>query len=125
MKSLNNLALLDFFRHNAENRHVFVYEFEGKILCVLVFDDKGDHFYLNLIENNEIYENECDEINPAPKILRYVEEFSKSLGHIKIRLDSIEQIVPYYEALGYSSMGRTESHDVYGILIKMSKSLGS
>jgi hypothetical protein len=76
LKSLNVLELADFFKHNVDNRHVFVYEFDDKILCVLVFDDKGDHFYLNLIENNEIYEKECDEVNPAPKLIRYVEKVS-------------------------------------------------
>ncbi|QLH09290.1 hypothetical protein [Candidatus Nitrosotenuis sp. DW1] len=74
LKSLNNLELSDFYNHNIANRHVFVYEFEGKILCILVFDDKGDHFYLNLIENNKVHEKECDRMNPAPKLIRYVEK---------------------------------------------------
>jgi hypothetical protein len=125
LKSLNNLELNNFFEHNAKNRHVFVYEFEGKILCILVFDDKGDHFYLNLIENNEIYEMECDEINPASKLIRYVEKVSKSLGYDKIRLDALEQLVPYYEELGYSPINETYYHKDYGLLVKMKKLLSA
>lgn len=125
LKSLNHLELSDFYGHNNEDRHVFVYDFEGSIICVLVFDDMDNHFYLNLIENNEIYEKECDEINPAPKIIRFTENVAKSLGHTEIKLDALEQLVPYYTKLGYSSTGRIKNDRAYGLLVEMRKSLGS
>ena len=74
LRSLNNLELSDFYNYNVENRHVFVYDFDNRVLRVLVFDDNDDHFYLNLIENNEVYGKECDEVNPAPKLITYVEK---------------------------------------------------
>jgi hypothetical protein len=125
LRSLNNLELSDFYNYNVENRHVFVYDFDNRVLCVLVFDDKDDHFYLNLIENNEVYGKECDEVNPAPKLITYVEKIAKSLGHKKIRLDSLEQLVPYYTKLGYSSMNDDEHHKDYGLLVKMKKLFGN
>ena len=91
----------------------------------MAFDDKGNHFYLNLIENNEIYEKECDEINPAPKLIRFTENIAKSLGHTEIRLNALEQLVPYYKKLGYSETGKTENDNVYGLLVEMQKSLSS
>jgi hypothetical protein len=124
LRSLNNLELGDFYSHNIENRHVFVYEFDGRILCILVFDDKYDHFYLNLIENNQFYEKECDMINPAPKLISYVEKIAKSYGHKKIRLDALEQLVPYYTKLGYFSMNKVR-HRKYGVLVKMMKLFGN
>lgn len=125
LKSLNHLELSDFYDDNRGNRHIFVYDFGGKIICVLAFDDKGNHFYLNLIENNEIYEEECDEINPAPKLIRFTENIAKSLGHIEIRLNALEQLVPYYKELGYSPTGKTEKNNVYGLLVEMQKLLSS
>lgn len=41
LKSLNKLELIDFIKHNVANRHVFVYEFDGKILCILIFGNFG------------------------------------------------------------------------------------
>jgi len=123
LTSTNNLVLSDFLHYNKENRHVFVYDYEGKILCVVVFDDEGDHFYLNLIENNEKHESECDEINPAPKLILFVEKVAKSLGYEKIRLDAVQTLVPYYEKLGYSTMNVKVDGGSYGILEKMKKEL--
>lgn len=91
----------------------------------MAFDDKGNHFYLNLIENNEIYEKECDEINPAPKMIRFIENIAKSFGHTEIRLNALEQLVPYYKELDYSTTGKTEKDNVYGLLVEMQKSLSS
>ena len=91
----------------------------------MAFDDKGDHFYLNLIENNEIHEKECDEINPASKLIAFTENIAKSLGHTEIRLNALEQLVPYYKDLGYSETGKTENDNVYGLLVEMQKSLSS
>lgn len=88
---------------------------------MLVFDDRGDHFYLNLTENNEIYEKECDMINPAPKLIRYVENIAKSLGHKKIRLDSLVHLEQYYTELGYSAIDEMKQHKIYGLLVKMEK----
>jgi hypothetical protein len=125
LKSINRLELRDFYDHNRDTRHIFVYDFRGKIICVLAFDDKGDHFYLNLIENNEIYEKECDEINPAPKLIRFIENIAKSFGHIEIRLNALEQLVPYYKELGYSTTSKTEKNNDYGLLVEMQKLLSS
>ena len=125
LKILNHLELSDFYDDNRGNRHIFVYDFGGKIICVLAFDDKGDHFYLNLIENNEIYEKECDEINPAPKLIRFIENIAKSFGHIEIRLNALEQLVPYYKELGYSTTSKTEKNNDYGLLVEMQKLLSS
>lgn len=126
LKSLNHLELGDFYDDdNRGNRHIFVYNFVGKIICVLAFDDKGNPFYLNLIENNEIYEKECDEINSAPKLILFTENVAKSLGHTEIRLNALEQLVLYYKELGYSETGKIENDNVYGLLVEMQKSLSS
>lgn len=124
LKSVNNLELSDFYRHNVGNRHVFAYDLDNTVICILIFDDKGDHFYLNLIENNEIHKKKCDQINPAPKLIRYVENIARSLGHEKIKLDSLEQLVSYYTKLGYFSINETGQHDDYGRLVKMEKLFG-
>lgn len=103
---------------------MLVYDHRGKVLCVLVLDDEEDHFYINIIENNESYEKECDEINPAPRMIRYIEDISESVGYSKITLDSIQQLVPYYEMLGFVQSGRTVFDRNYGMLSNMSKPLG-
>lgn len=125
LKSINHLELSDFYADNRDNRHIFVYDFGGKIICVLALDDKGNHFYLNLIENNDTYEKDCDEINPAPKLIAFTENIAKSLGHTEIRLNALEQLVSYYTELGYSETGKTEKNNVYGLLVEMRKSLSS
>lgn len=91
----------------------------------MALDDKGDHFYLNLIENNDTYEKDCDEINPAPKLVVFTENIAKSLGHTEIRLNALEQLVSYYKELDYSPTGKTEKNNVYGLLVEMQKSLNS
>lgn len=91
----------------------------------MVLDDKGDHFYLNLIENNEIHDKLCDELNPAPNMIRFVETLARSLGHTKIHLYSLEQLESYYKQLGYSATGKTEYDPNYGVLVEMKKLLRS
>jgi hypothetical protein len=125
LKIKNKLALKDFYGENKKDRHVLVYDHEGIVICVLVFDDKGDHFYLNLIENNQIHTDLCNELNPAPNMIRFVENFARSIGHTKIRLYSLEQLVWYYEKSGYVSTGKTNFDPNYGVLIEMKKLLGS
>lgn len=91
----------------------------------MVLDDKGDHFYLNLIENNEIHDKLCDELNPAPNMIRFVETLARSLGHTKIHLYSLEQLESYYKQLGYLATGKTEYDQNYGVLVEMKKLLRS
>jgi len=98
---------------------------DGKILAFLAVDDKRDHFYLNLVEKNEQFPNECKKRNPAVKLIDRAEVIARSRGHNKIKLLSMKppKLVKFYEELGYRKTGETEPDKIYGKLIEMEKSL--
>lgn len=58
-------------------------------------------------------------------MIRFIENIAKSFGHTEIRLNALEQLVPYYKELDYSTTGKTEKDNVYGLLVEMQKSLSS
>jgi len=53
-----------------------------------------------------------------------LKKIAESLGHKKMRLDALEQLVPYYTKLGYFSINE-ERHKDYGLLVRMMKLFGN
>ena len=123
LKPLNKVDFSTLYSDNKGATHVLVYDFQNKILCFLVVDDIGTHFYLNLVETNEIYPIECDYLNPAPKLIMYIETISPIFRYKKVTLASLPQLVPYYNNLGYNETGKTFNDPNYGRLIEMEKIL--
>ena len=54
--------------------------------------------------------------------LSCLQKILQSFGHTEIRLNALEQLVSYYKELGYSPTGKTETDNVYGLLVEMQKS---
>jgi len=122
-KRLNGVDFSSLLKDNKGSIHVLVYEYQRNILCFLALEDKGTHFYLNLIENNELFQTKIQTINPAPKLITYVEIISPHYGYKKVTLNSIQPLIQYYRDLGYSETGRTSYRQPYGLLTEMEKIL--
>ena len=124
LKRKNKIGLPEVFDYNIGQRHSLIYDYNDNILAFLVVDEYHDHFYLNLIENNQLFWEECRCVNPAPKLIFFVEKVALSRDHSWIMLDSLKstKLVAYYQTLGYSKVG-DEIHPSYGYVIKMKKIL--
>ena len=122
----NKINLPELLKLNRNNRHCLVFEDDdGKILAFLVVDDKGDHLYLNLVEKNELFLDECKRRNAPTKLIDRAEDIARSRSHTKIEMQSMShpKLVAYYKNLGYEKTGGTELSGTYGKLINMKKSL--
>ena len=122
----NEIDLPELLKLNRNNRHCLVFEDDDeKILAFLAVDDKGDYFYLNLVEKNELFLDECRRRNAPAKLIDRVEDIALSRGHTRIELLSMShpKLVEYYKNLGYRKTGNTEFDGKYGKLIEMEKSL--
>jgi len=122
----NEIDLPELLKLNCDNKHCLVFEDDdGKILAFLAVDDEGDHFYLNLVEKNEQFPDECKKRNAAAKLIDRAEDIARSRGHTKIEMQSMShpKLVEYYKNLGYEKTGNTELNRTYGKLIDMKKNL--
>ena len=122
----NKINLPELLKLNCNNTHCLVFEDDdGKILAFLALDDKGDYFYLNLIEKNEQFLDECKRRNAPAKLIDRAEDVARTRGHTRIEMLSMSypKLVAYYKNLGYEKTGGIEFDGTYGKLIEMKKSL--
>ena len=122
LQPVNHVDLSYLVGQNCGKRHVLVYELDGKILAFVTFLDMGDHFYLNLVEANQMYD-EYKKIRPGFLLIALVESLSKTAGYSRVTLYSVRDRVRYYSDLGYKVTGDDLDDPNYGRLTPMAKSL--
>ncbi len=122
LQPINNIDLSYLVNWNIRNRHIFVYELDEKVLAFMTFLDRGDHFHLDLVEVNRLYD-ESKSIKPGFMLITLLENLSRGLGHSRITLHSIQDRIPYYQNLEYQVTGNPISDLAYGSLTPMEKSL--
>lgn len=110
-------------KENKDEKHVWVYNFDGKILAVLSFLDAGSYFHMDLVTINESEQELCDEIHPGYSLFALLEEFAKKFGHVKIRLDSIGDRIEYWKFHGYKIIGVGHADENLGQIYPMEKNL--
>lgn len=122
LQPINHIDLSYLIDVNVGNRHVFVYDLDGKILGFMTFLDRGDHFHLDLVEVNRLHA-ESKEVKPGFMLISLLENLSRQFGHSRIALHSTQNNIPYYCILGYEVVGDAFQHADYGLLTPMEKSL--
>lgn len=108
---------------NREEKHVWVYDLDGKILAVLSFLDIGLYFHMDLVAVNESEQDLCDEVHPGYSLFTLLEDFAIKFGHAKIRLDSVADRVMYWKSHGYQMTGIGHSDKRLGQIYPMEKQL--
>lgn len=121
LQPVNHVDLSSLVDLNIENRHVFVYDLDGKILGFMTFLDKGDHFHLDLVEVNRLHD-ESGIVKPGFMLITLLENLSGQFGYSRITLHSTQNNIPYYQNLGYEVTGELMHHPDYGPLTPMEKS---
>jgi hypothetical protein len=113
-------SLENLIKENREEKHVWVYDVEGKILAVLVFVDFGSYFHIDLVVTNESEQKLCDQVHPRYSLL---EDFAIKFGHTRIRLDSIADRVEYWKSHGYVITGIGYNDENLCMIYPMEKTL--
>lgn len=108
---------------NKDDKHVWVYDFDGKILAILSFLDVGSYFHMDVVAINESEQELCKEVHPGYSLFSLLENFAVKLGHTKIRLDSISERVEYWKSYGYEMTGIGHADDKLGKIYPMEKRL--
>lgn len=122
LQPINHIDLSYLVDKNIGNRYIFAYELNGKVLAFMTFLDKGDHFHLDLVEVNRLYE-ESKTVRPGFLLITLLENLSRREGFSKVTLHSIQDRISYYRNLDYVAAGESISDSVYGSLTPMEKSL--
>lgn len=122
LQPINHIDLSHLTDRNVGNRHVFVYDLDGKVLAFITFLDRNDHFHLDLVEVNRLHQ-ESRVVKPGFMLITLVENLSKQFGHSRITLHSIQDRLPYYRNLGYEVTGDAMPDHNYGPLTPMEKAL--
>ena len=83
------ITLTVFVKENRDDKHVWVYDFEGKILAVLSFLDTDSYFYMDVLGKNRLYDDISVDLKPGYSLVKLLEDLSPKFGYtlIKIRLD--------------------------------------
>ncbi len=122
LQPINHIDLSYLVDKNIDNRYIFVYDLDGKILAFMTFLEKRDHFHLDLVEVNRLYE-ESKTVRPGFLLITLLENLSRREGFSKVTLHSIQDRIMYYRNLDYVIAGESISDSVYGPLTPMAKSL--
>lgn len=122
LQPINHIDLSYLVDKNIGDRHIFVYELDGKVLAFMTFLDREDHFHLDLVEINRLHE-EYKTIRPGLLLIRLLENLSRNAEYSKVTLHSVQNRILYYRALGYAITGNLISDPTYGPLTPMEKSL--
>ena len=122
LQPTNHIDLSYLVSLNIENRHVFVYDLNGKILGFMTFLDRNDHFHLDLIEVNRLHA-ESKIAKPGFLLITLLEKLSEKFGYSRITLHSTQNNIAYYSNLGYEVSGNPIIDPNYGSLTPMEKSL--
>jgi pyruvate carboxylase len=115
--------LKNLVKENREEKHVWVYDVEGKILAVLVFVDFDSYFHIDLVVTNESEQKLCDQVHPGYSLFSLLEDFAIKFGHTRIRLDSIADRVEYWKSHGYVITGIGYNVENLGRIYPMEKTL--
>ncbi|MEX0861684.1 GNAT family N-acetyltransferase [Nitrosopumilus sp.] len=122
LQPINHIDLSYLVNLNIENRHIFVYELDGKVLAFMTFLNREDHFHLDLVEVNRLHdESKC--VKPGFMLITLLENLSRGSGHSRITLHSIQDRIHYYQNLGYQVTGNPIPNPDYGPLTPMEKAL--
>lgn len=105
---------------NTHNRHVLVYDFDGKVLGFMTFLDMGDHFHLDLVENNRLF-HETALYKPGSQFIMLLDGVSREFGYGRITLNSVQDRVLYYEKHGFEISGASYADPSYGLQMPMTK----
>lgn len=114
----NEIDLSYLVEQNRNKTHVLVYEFEDKVLGFVVVSDNDDHFHIDLIENNERFE---ESKGKGYMLMILIEALSDIFGYSKITLHSTKDNIEYYRKIGYEIIGASSEDPKYGQLTPMEK----
>lgn len=117
------ISLANLIKENKDDKHIWVYDFDGKILAVFSFLDVGTYFHMDLITINESEQKLCNEVHPGYSLFTLLEDYAVKFGHTKIRLDSIGERVEYWKSHGYQIIGMGHVDDKLGQIYPMEKQL--
>lgn len=117
------ITLASLADQNKDDRYVWVYDLEGKILGILTFLDMESYFYMDMVANNRLWQNLCDELKPGFSLFKTLEDLSPIFGYSKIRLDSVSYRVDYWKSHGYEVVGMPQFKEKWGNLYPMEKKL--
>jgi len=121
--SSHGITFGDIVKENQNDKHVWVYELDEKILAVLSFVDTEWLFYMDLVAINELFKSLCDEVHPGFSLFSLLEDLSPGFGYSKIRLDATTKRVDYWKDHGYIMIGMPSSNSKWGKLFPMEKNL--
>lgn len=120
---VKNITLKKLYAENKDNYHVWVFEFDDKVLAFLTFVDEGDHFHIDMIAVNRIHDKLCDELRPGYSLFTLLEIVSLQFGYSKITLNSVQNRIEYWKLNGYEITGPAEFSNVWGMLTPMEKKI--
>lgn len=116
----NPLTLQDLIQENHDDQYVIVYEQNDDILAFLLFEEKNNHVYLNLVATNRLFNSG---LRPGTKLVILLDDLAKAFNHNRIELYSVDDKILYYERLGYQKTNDVVYDPVYRKVTRMIKSL--
>jgi len=90
------ISLKSLVDENHDDKHVWVYDADDKILGVLSFIDLGTEIYADIVSDNKLFPELCGESKPGRSLYVLLEDLSASIGISTIRMDSISDRVDYW-----------------------------
>ena len=119
--AVNKVNLASLVGENHTNQYVVVYDANPLVLGFIIFKDTGTHFYIDLVEKNELHS--FPTLKPGTQLIDMVERISPNYTYKKVVLNAIVGTQDYYEEIGYQKTGKTTNDPVYGNLTEMEKLL--
>jgi len=116
------ISLSSLVAENKDDKHVWVYEADDKILGVISFLDSESEIIVDVVSNNQLFPHLCNEVKPGRSLYLVLEDLSISFEIPKIRLESISDRVGYWKNLGFVLSGMPYAGKV-GMLYPMEKKL--
>lgn len=117
------ITLAVFVKENHDDKHVWVYDFDGKILAVLSFLDTDSCFYMDILGKNRLHDDISIDLKPGYSLVKLLEDLSPKFGYPMIKLDSTANRVEYWKTLGYRISGTPSWNEKFGQLFPMEKKL--
>lgn len=108
---------------NKDDKYVWVYDLDDKILAVLSFLDTSTHFFMDVVFNNDLWTELCNEVHPGFSLFSMLEDLSPNFDYHKILLDSTDDRLDYWKHHGYQHRGMPYSKPKWGKLYPMQKDL--
>lgn len=89
------ITLTVFVKENHDDKYVWAYDFDGKILAVLSFLDTGSCFYMDVLGKNRLHDDISDDLKPGFSLVKLLEDLSPKFGYTVIKLESTSNRVEY------------------------------